>query len=215
MVERLSIHNVVATMSLGCKLDLHRIAWEYGGEYNSARFAAVQLRLENPRTTALIFGTGRLVLTGSRSEYAAYVALNMFYYLIWKLHPEASIKGHCIQNIVARGSLGSSIRIDAMSHEMALALDSTYEPEIFPGFRLGIRDPNLKFLLFVGGAVVIIGARNREDIKKAWIILRWVVHKYLTLNSPELTKLAHSQIIQMRLSSRKRKATEAELDCAS
>jgi len=53
------IHNVVATANFGCDLDLQRIAWAYHGEYNPSAFAAVQLRLPHPRTTALVFGSGK------------------------------------------------------------------------------------------------------------------------------------------------------------
>jgi TATA-box binding protein (TBP) (component of TFIID and TFIIIB) len=34
------------------------------GEYNPSTFAAVQLRLSNPRTTALVFASGNVVCTG-------------------------------------------------------------------------------------------------------------------------------------------------------
>jgi transcription initiation factor TFIID TATA-box-binding protein len=58
------IHNVVSTMSFQTKLDLPLIAWTYNGEYNPSAFAAVQLRLPDPRTTALIFSSGKMVCTG-------------------------------------------------------------------------------------------------------------------------------------------------------
>ena len=58
------IHNVVSTMSFQTELDLPLIAWTYNGEYNPSAFAAVQLRLPDPRTTALIFSSGKMVCTG-------------------------------------------------------------------------------------------------------------------------------------------------------
>lgn len=63
-VGSVTIHNVVATVSFQTQLDLPRIAWEYHGEYNPSAFAAVQLRLPDPRTTALIFSSGKMVCTG-------------------------------------------------------------------------------------------------------------------------------------------------------
>ena len=37
-------------------------------EYNPKRFAAVIMRIREPRTTALIFSSGKMVCTGKRGE---------------------------------------------------------------------------------------------------------------------------------------------------
>lgn len=51
--------NVVATCGLGCELDLKRIAQHArNAEYNPKRFAAVIMRIREPKTTALIFSSG-------------------------------------------------------------------------------------------------------------------------------------------------------------
>ena len=62
------IHNVVSTISFQTPLDLPLIAWTYHGEYNPSAFAAVQLRLPNPKTTALVFSSGKMVCTGCERE---------------------------------------------------------------------------------------------------------------------------------------------------
>lgn len=196
---------VVATANFGCELDLAKIAWTYNGEYNPSTFAAVQLRLPKPRTTALVFGSGKVVCTGARNEYAALVALNVYFYMIKQLHRDARLVSQCIQNIVSSGSLGSSVRIDEMSREIALSLHGHYEPEIFPGFRLAIRSPDLKALVFTAGKVVLTGGKNRADIARAWSVLRVVVDKFLTKHTPGLAALAHSDIIQLKISNKKRK----------
>jgi transcription initiation factor TFIID TATA-box-binding protein len=62
------IQNVVGTVNLGCKLDLKEITWKgKATEYNPNRFAAVIMRLRNPKTTGLIFSSGKMVITGARS----------------------------------------------------------------------------------------------------------------------------------------------------
>jgi transcription initiation factor TFIID TATA-box-binding protein len=38
-------------------------------EYNPNRFAAVIMRLQRPKTTALIFKSGKVVITGAKSEH--------------------------------------------------------------------------------------------------------------------------------------------------
>ena len=50
------LQNIVSTVNLGCTLDLKKIALHArNAEYNPKRFAAVIMRIRDPRTTALIF----------------------------------------------------------------------------------------------------------------------------------------------------------------
>lgn len=54
--------NVVATVNLECKLDLKDIALRArNAEYNPKRFAAVIMRIREPKSTALIFASGKMV----------------------------------------------------------------------------------------------------------------------------------------------------------
>jgi transcription initiation factor TFIID TATA-box-binding protein len=45
-------------IALGCR----------NAEYNPRRFAAVIMRIREPKTTALIFKSGKMVCTGAKSE---------------------------------------------------------------------------------------------------------------------------------------------------
>ena len=54
------LQNIVATVNLDCKLDLKKIALTAkNAEYNPKRFAALIMRIREPRTTALIFSSGK------------------------------------------------------------------------------------------------------------------------------------------------------------
>lgn len=49
-------------MNLDCKLDLKKIALHArNAEYNPKRFAAVIMRIREPKSTALIFASGKMV----------------------------------------------------------------------------------------------------------------------------------------------------------
>ena len=53
------LQNIVSTVNMGVKLDLKKIApHARNAEFNPKRFAAVIMRIREPRTTALIFSTG-------------------------------------------------------------------------------------------------------------------------------------------------------------
>merc|ERR1719393_151791 len=81
-----TLQNVVATVNLGCKLDLKVIALQArNSEYNPKRFAAVIMRIREPKTTALIFSSGKMVVTGAKSEEAARTAARKYARIIQKL----------------------------------------------------------------------------------------------------------------------------------
>ena len=76
----------MSTVSLGCKLDLKKIALHArNAEYNPKRFAAVIMRIREPRTTALIFGSGKMVCTGAKSEEDSRLAARKYARIVQKL----------------------------------------------------------------------------------------------------------------------------------
>ena len=69
----------MSTVNLGCKLDLKKIALHArNAEYNPKRFAAVIMRIRDPRTTALIFSSGKMVCTGAKR----YLLVRIFYQVV-------------------------------------------------------------------------------------------------------------------------------------
>ena len=47
-------------------------------EYNPSKFPAVVMRIREPKTTALIFSKGKMVITGAKSEHGAMQAGKIF-----------------------------------------------------------------------------------------------------------------------------------------
>lgn len=65
----------MATVNLNSPLNLKQIALQArNAEYNPRRFAAVVMRLKLPKTTALVFASGKMVCTGAKNEDCAKVA---------------------------------------------------------------------------------------------------------------------------------------------
>lgn len=76
----------MSTVNLNCKLDLKKIALHArNAEYNPKRFAAVIMRIREPRTTALIFSSGKMVCTGAKSEEDSRLAARKYARIIQKL----------------------------------------------------------------------------------------------------------------------------------
>ena len=68
-VKSPKLQNIVSTVNLNCPLNLKNIALHArNAEYNPRRFAAVVMRLRSPKTTALIFASGKMVCTGAKTE---------------------------------------------------------------------------------------------------------------------------------------------------
>jgi len=66
------IQNVVAVASLGQRMDLIAIMKIFRNvEYSPKKFPGLVFRLKKPKTTTLIFGNGKMVCTGAKSEKRA------------------------------------------------------------------------------------------------------------------------------------------------
>jgi transcription initiation factor TFIID TATA-box-binding protein len=86
--------NIVSTVNLGEKLELKKISlYARNAEYNPKRFAAVIMRIRQPRTTALIFASGKMVCTGAKSEDDSRLAARKFARIIQKIGFKVS---HCL-----------------------------------------------------------------------------------------------------------------------
>ncbi|KAK9681748.1 hypothetical protein RND81_10G025400 [Saponaria officinalis] len=132
-----TIHNIVSTVNLDCKLNLQAIALHArNAEYNPKRFTAVIMRIRDPKTTALIFSSGRLVCTGAKTESDSKLAARKYARIIEKLELFQCFSGE-------------------FAH---------YDPELFPGLIYRMVKSKIVMLIFVSGKIVITGAKVREEI---------------------------------------------------
>lgn len=92
-LNSIKIQNCVATVNLGCDLNLRKINFRTrNSEYNPARFHGVIMRIREPRCTALIFRSGKVVCTGARNEFDANLGIRKFARILQKLGYPVSIK---------------------------------------------------------------------------------------------------------------------------
>eukprot|EP01039_Chlorochromonas_danica_P000256 gene256-275_t len=163
---QLQVQNIVATVNLDTELDLQRIAeTARNAEYNPQRFQAVILRIREPRTTALIFKSGKMIVTGAKSQKESSDAAKKYVAIIQKVGFPARYKNFSIQNMTATCDVGFPIRLEGFLY--ANANHATYEPELFPGLVYRMAVPKVVLLIFVSGKVVITGAKNEDDLSEA------------------------------------------------
>ncbi|KAG6493168.1 hypothetical protein ZIOFF_048145 [Zingiber officinale] len=154
--------NIVSTVNLDCKLDLKAIALQArNAEYNPKRFAAVIMRIREPKTTALIFASGKMVCTGAKSEQQSKLAARKYARIIQKLGFPAKFKDFKIQNIVGSCDVKFPIRLEGLAYSHGAFC--SYEPELFPGLIYRMKQPKIVLLIFVSGKIVITGAKVREE----------------------------------------------------
>ncbi len=169
------IENIVATVSLDQELNLSVIERNVPNvEYDPDQFPGLILRLEAPKITALIFKSGKMVVTGAKSTAEIIRGVKRIIKLLIKhgtlivTRPKVQI-----QNIVASANLGVEVNLE----KAALLLpNSMYEPEQFPGLIFRMDEPKVVFLIFSSGKMVITGAKSEEEVhravEKVYIILK-------------------------------------------
>lgn len=80
------------------------------------RFAAVIMRIRDPKTTALIFASGKMVVTGAKSEDDSKLAARKYARIIQKLGFQAKFTDFKIQNIVGSCDVKFPIRLEGLAY---------------------------------------------------------------------------------------------------
>ncbi len=162
----ISIENVVASASLDQKIDLLAIMKVFRNvEYRPKQFPGLVFRLKRPKTATLIFGSGKMVCTGAKSEKMARRAVNK---VVRELKNNGIIilgkPKITIQNIVASANLHGKIDLETAADIMENVM---YEPEQFPGLIYRMGTPKVVMLLFASGKLVCTGAKHEDMVKEA------------------------------------------------
>ncbi len=161
-----SIENVVASADVMQKMDLNDITRKFPDvEYHPDQFPGLVFRLKTPKTATLIFTSGKMVCTGSKSQEMAKKAVKMVVQNLRK--GEIKIKKNAvvtIQNIVASINLGGKIHLEQAARTLPRSM---YEPEQFPGLIHRMLDPKTVILLFSSGKLVCTGAKHEEDVYRS------------------------------------------------
>jgi transcription initiation factor TFIID TATA-box-binding protein len=173
----ISIENVVASASLDQKIDLLAIMKVFRNvEYRPKQFPGLVFRLKRPKTATLIFGSGKMVCTGAKSEKMAKRAVNK---VVRELKNNGIIilgkPKIVIQNIVASANLHGKIDLETAADIMENVM---YEPEQFPGLIYRMGEPKVVMLLFASGKLVCTGAKHEDMVKEAVEKLHVILKDY-------------------------------------
>ena len=171
--KEINVVNIVVSTSLEHDIPLEKMAATLSNtEYNPEQFPGLVIRIKEPKTSALIFSSGKVVCTGARSMSKVYDAIKNIIKNLEKIGIKITIQPKVtIQNIVASGSVGMALNLN----DLAMKLPNTeYEPEQFPGLVYKIEVDSKKegkfystFLLFSNGKIVCTGTKSEKQVNEA------------------------------------------------
>ena len=167
----IDVQNCVATFSLGLtNLNLRDISQKLVYcDFNPPKFAAMTIRIQNPKTTALTFSSGNMVCTGSKNIHESLLACRKYTRLLQDAGIKVCFKDFHIQNIVASAGVPFPLKLHQLASDHGPYV--SYEPTLFPGAVLRVENPKVVFLLFRSGKVVITGAKDIEQIRNAFLCI--------------------------------------------
>lgn len=159
----LRVQNIVATTSLEKEVSLTKLArTQPNTEYNPDTFPGLVLRIKEPKSAVLVFSSGNLVCTGTKSIAQVKEVVQQVILQLKKIGVNVTVKPKItVQNIVASGAIDLDLNLNTLSLELE---NTEYEPEQFPGLVYKLEEPNATFLLFSNGKLVCTGTKNKAQL---------------------------------------------------
>lgn len=162
----LKIENIVASGSIADALDIEYLSSHLDGcELNKKKFPGAVLRLTNPKIVALLFTSGKVVLTGIKSKPDFHTGLKKILEIL-KGVDGVELKNPDVEitNMVCSFDTGEQINLNKMVLTFNLE-NIEYEPEQFPGLVYRIAEPKLVALLFSSGKLILTGGKTIDGVK--------------------------------------------------
>ena len=162
----IKVVNIVVSTSLEHDIPLEKMAATLSNtEYNPEQFPGLVIRIKDPKTSALIFSSGKVVCTGARSMEKVHESIKKIIKSLEKIGIKIKIKPEVkIQNIVASGSVGMDLNLNVLATKLQ---NVEYEPEQFPGLVYKLAAAKATFLLFSNGKIVCTGTKSEKEVHAA------------------------------------------------
>lgn len=167
------ITNIVAvgSFTIADKINLNNIQQNDGlkSAYNAKKFPAIIIKTVNPKSTTLLFASGKYVLTGLKNFDDILYTIEKLKALLEFNKIRVTSYEYKIQNIVTVGTVGKNIDLNEANIKLSNAI---YEPDVFPGMVMyHTCEPHYKrasFLIFGTGKAVCAGLNDTKLIEIAF-----------------------------------------------
>jgi transcription initiation factor TFIID TATA-box-binding protein len=159
------IVNVVSTSTISGPINLSSLTENISAlTYRPSQFPGAILRIKDPHATILIFGSGKIVCTGTRSVSQAAKATDKILNMLRNVGCVVDEVQTKIENIVASVNLGRRIDLDECARVLPRSM---YEPEQFPAVFHRMRHPPATILLYNTGRIICTGLDSIEKTAEA------------------------------------------------
>ncbi len=164
--KEITIVNIVVSTAIEKDVPLEKMAATLPNtEYNPEQFPGLVLRIKDPKTSALVFSSGKVVCTGARNLADVDRSIQCIIKCLKKIDIHVTIVPEItVQNIVASGSIGMPLNLNFLGLKLP---NTEYEPEQFPGLVHKLKGTRATFLLFSNGKIVCTGTRTEEEVHEA------------------------------------------------
>ena len=180
--QNIRVVNLVVTSDLKHTLNLEKLASTLPNtEYNPEQFPGLVMRIKTPKTAVLLFSSGKIVCTGSKSLIKAEESIQNVIKTLKKIDINIIIKPILtVQNMVGAGALNHDLDLNYLTMNL---MNTEYEPEQFPGLVYKIKKPfPASFLLFTNGKLVCTGTKSESEMKMCLKQLKINLKKVLKKN---------------------------------
>ncbi len=164
--KEIKIQNIVASADLEKDIPLIKLAEALPNtEYNPEQFPGLVMRIKDPKTSALIFSSGKIVCTGAKSMTKVRESVRKIIQNIEKIRVKITVKPKInVQNMVASGAIGMDLNLNMLAMDLE---ETEYEPEQFPGLVYKLPGTRATFLLFSNGKIVCTGTKSEVKLREA------------------------------------------------
>ena len=163
----LNVVNLLATSRFAEYIDLDHFSIETGLDFDPDRFPGMTFKIDDPRVCALIFRSGRIVITGAKTVADIETALDITYKsliehncALWNTYEYA------LGNVVVTHDLKRELNLAHLTLSLPMAR-TEWEPEQFPGLIYRLGGLTAVCLIFSSGKCVITGNNSLEDAQEA------------------------------------------------
>eukprot|EP00922_Rhytidocystis_sp_ex-Travisia-forbesii_P005090 GHVS01007435.1.p1 GENE.GHVS01007435.1~~GHVS01007435.1.p1 ORF type:complete len:286 (+),score=40.38 GHVS01007435.1:29-859(+) len=184
-LSQINVQNLIASVYLCVRIDLRSLVISIrNAEYNPRKVNAVVVRYRSPRCTALVFHSGRMMITGAAGDEEAKEAARKIAKLIQMVTKVEGMKfrGFKVENLIASADCGVPVRLEdlAKDHKDFCC----YEPELFSGlvyrYNPCSSPVSAVLLIFVSGKIIITGCKKKSDAESVFDSIYPVVMQYQT-----------------------------------
>merc|ERR550539_494242 len=127
--------------------------------------------LKKPQSSASIFRTGKINVTGARNEHDAWIAGRKYARKMQNLDYPVQFKNFRITNVVGSVDVGFPIQLKALESKHKKCATHNLDVQGFPGLQYYMSDPELSIRIFDSGKVNFTGAKSMDEINRGFLKL--------------------------------------------